>query len=361
MTAARKPPGIRLRHEPIDLVLRETWGTAHGASATRTNVLVSLACGGVVGLGEAAPSALLGEDAASVSAALDRIARRLDREREPTAALIERLPAILPGERAARAALDIALHDWLGRRRRVPAGRLLGVGPGPSPPTSYSVGLDSLEVMRDKARRAAAFPILKSKVDAGRAREIVAAIRADTERPLRVDGNEAWRDPEEAIRAILWMETRGVVLVEQPLPAGDLDGARRVRDRIGIPLIADESARDPEDVARLAGCFDGVNVKVQKCGGLLPARRMIDEARGRGLQVMLGCMIETGLGIAAAAHLAPLVDHVDLDGHLLIARDPFRGLNVRAGRLVLPRRSGIGVERVRAAGRGTPRRGRSRG
>ena len=162
--------------------------------------------------------------------------------------------------------------------------------------------------------------------------------------PLTVDANEAWTDPERAAAAIRWMEDRGVLLVEQPLPAGDLEGARALKKRVAMPLFADEAALVAADLDRIRGVFDGVNVKVQKAGGLRAARRMIARARALGMRVMIGCMLETSIGITAAAHLAPLADHVDLDGNLLLAEDPFRGAPVRDGRLVLPEVPGLGVE-----------------
>jgi L-alanine-DL-glutamate epimerase-like enolase superfamily enzyme len=173
---------------------------------------------------------------------------------------------------------------------------------------------------------------------------VVEGIRAVTDKPLYVDANEGWKDPAEAIAMIGWLATMGVVLVEQPLPAADLDGARRVRAGARLPIFADEAAVEPADVGRIHDAYDGVNIKLQKSGGLRPARRMLEAARAHGMQVMIGCMIETSIGITAAAHLAPLADHADLDGNLLLAADPFRGAVVRDGRLVLPEGHGLGVE-----------------
>jgi L-alanine-DL-glutamate epimerase-like enolase superfamily enzyme len=345
------PPGAAgaspvLERRRVDLTLRRVWRIARGASVAKTNVLVRLAGGGPAGIGEAAPGARYGESPDTVLRALDRIEPLLDGPPEAIDATLDRIEAALPGDPAARAAVDIALHDRLGRARGAPLHRLFGADPGRMPPTSLSIGIDTPAAMAERAREAAAsgFRVLKVKVSGDDARDIIAAVRAATERPLMVDANEAWTDPERAAATLRWMEGRGVLLVEQPLPAADREGARALKRRAAIPLFADEAALAASDLDGLREAYDGVNVKVQKAGGLRAARRMIARARALGLGVMIGCMIETSIGITAAAHLAPLADHVDLDGNLLLAEDPFRGAVVRDGRLVLPETPGLGVE-----------------
>jgi L-alanine-DL-glutamate epimerase-like enolase superfamily enzyme len=334
---------IRLDHRPVDLRLRHVWTIARGSSTLKRNVLVRLSHGGIEGIGEAAPSARFREDRETVIAGLGRIAPLLGDDPDRYEALIDRLAEVLPGHPAARAAVDIALHDRAARKAGVPLHRLLGADPRKAPPTSFSIGIDRVPEMQERAREAAAFPILKIKVGPTDVRAILEGIRRVTDRPLYVDANEGWTDPEQAIEMIALLEDMGVVLVEQPLPAADLDGAKRVRDRVDLPIFADEACMTAEDLPRLAAAFDGVNVKLQKSGGLRMARRTIERARDLGMRVMIGCMIETSIGITAAAHLAPLADHADLDGNLLIADDPFRGVTVRDGRLVLPDRPGLGV------------------
>jgi L-alanine-DL-glutamate epimerase-like enolase superfamily enzyme len=207
-----------------------------------------------------------------------------------------------------------------------------------------SIGLDDVEVMQEKVREACGFQIFKIKAGLADDRRNIEAIRRVTGRPLYVDANEGWTDETQAIEMIRWLAGMGVVLVEQPLPALDLEGAKRVRDQVDLPIIADEAVLTVDDLAPLAQAYDGINVKVQKSGGLRMARRLIAAARSLGMKVMLGCMIETSIGITAAAHLSPLVDFADLDGNLLLADDPFRGALVRDGRLVLPDRPGLGIE-----------------
>ena len=343
-TNAKAPPPLRFEHRTIDLILRHTWTIARGASDVKRNVLARLTFDGVEGLGEGAPNARYGEDAETVTAAVDLLARGIGADPARFDAVIDRLEDLLPDNHAAKAAVDIALHDWMAKRAEVPLYRLLGADPAHTPLTSFSIGLDALAVMQEKVREAEDFRILKIKLGLEHDRGILEAVREVTDKPLYVDVNEGWKDRALAVEMIRWMEGQGVVLVEQPLPADDLDGARFVRDRVDMPIVADEACLTLADIPRIADAYDGINVKLQKAGGLRMARRMIDKARELKMRVMLGCMIETSIGITAAAHLSPLVDHADLDGNLLIANDPFRGATVRQGKLVLPDRPGLGVE-----------------
>lgn len=334
---------VLLDHKTVELRLRHTWTIARNSSRVKRNVLTRLRHGGIEGWGEAAPNPRYGEDAEAVARALDGLAARLPDDPGRLDAILDRVEAALPGSPSARAAIDIALHDWAGRRSGLPLYRLLGTDPRRTPSTALSIGIDSIPVMQEKVREAGDVPVLKIKVGLKDDRAILEGIREVTGKPLWVDANEGWSDPALAVEMITWMRGMGVVLVEQPLPAADLEGARFVRARVDLPVFADEAALNPADLPRLAGAYDGINVKVQKAGGLRAARRMIDAARGAGLKVMLGCMIETSIGITAAAHLSPLADLADLDGHLLIENDPFDGVHVRDGRLILPDRPGLGL------------------
>ena len=334
----------RIERRRVDLPLRHAWTIARGTSASKTNVLIRVRLQGLSGLGEAAPNARYREDWLTVMAALDQIEILLGEDPARFPEILDRIEAALPHDHAARAAADIALHDLAAQGRGVPLWRLLGADPAAMPRTSFSIGLDTIPVMQQKVREAAPFPILKVKLGGADDRAVVEGIRAVTDKPLYVDANEGWRDPDEAIAMIGWLAGMGVALVEQPLPAADLDGARRVRAAARVPIFADEAAVEPADVGRIHDAYDGVNIKLQKSGGLRPALRMLEAARAHGMKVMIGCMIETSIGITAAAHLAPLADHADLDGNLLLAADPFRGALVRDGRLALPGRPGLGVE-----------------
>ncbi len=284
-------------------------------------MLVELRDGDLVGRGEAAPNVRYGESAETVTEALGKLAPVLEGDPRHFRVLSERIEEALPGNHAAKAALDIALHDLAGKRLGAPLYRLLGLDPARMPVTSFSIGIDDPESMARKVREAEPFPILKVKLGAQSVRELFGAVRSATPKPVRVDANEAW-SPEEALKHIEWMATQGVELVEQPLPAADVEGAKWLRQRSPLPLVADEALMMASDVPKLAEGYHGINVKLQKCGGIREALRIIETARACGLKIMLGCMVETSLGIAAAAHLGPLVDWLDLDGNLLISGGP---------------------------------------
>ena len=197
---------------------------------------------------------------------------------------------------------------------------------------------------RQKVREAAAFPVLKVKVGLATDEPTIEAVRSVTRKPLRVDANEGWKDKEEAVRKINWLESQGVEFIEQPMPAEMIDETRWVRSRVHIPVIADESCLHPADIPKLAGAFDGINVKLDKAGGILEAYRMIQIAKSLRMKTMLGCMVSSSVSVTAAAHLSPLVDYADLDGNLLISNDPYTGVTVRNGKLILPNRPGLGLK-----------------
>jgi L-alanine-DL-glutamate epimerase-like enolase superfamily enzyme len=253
--------------------------------------------------------------------------------------------ARLESQYAARAALDIALHDWIGQRLGIPVYRLLGLDPSRAPVTTFSIGIDTPEVTRQKTREAAEFPVLKGKVGLETDEPTIEAVRSVTDKPLRVDANEGWKDRETAIRKIEWLASKGVELIEQPLPAAMLEETAWVKARSPIPVFADEACLRASAIPGLAAAYHGVNVKLDKAGGLREAVRMIHTARACGLKVMLGCMISSSASTTAAAHVSPLVDYADLDGHLLVANDPWEGVAVRQGKLVLPDRPGLGLRR----------------
>jgi L-alanine-DL-glutamate epimerase-like enolase superfamily enzyme len=337
---------IVLRHRTLDLKLRHTFRIARGAADARRNVLVEIEEDGHLGRGEAAPIRRYREDPQSAAAAVEVMAGRL-RDTKPFAQAAAR--AAVVGQRSAEAAVDMALHDLAGRRLGVPLYRLLGIDPGAAPETSFTIGLAEPEVVVQKVREASAYPILKVKMGSDDDHEVLAAVRDSTKSRIRVDANEGWT-PQGALDRLEWLARLGVELVEQPLPADRIDETRELRRRSPLPFYADESVHRAADIPRLAGAFDGINIKLMKCGGLGEALRMIAVARALGMKVMLGCMIESSLGITAAAHLSPLVDTADLDGNLLIENDPFLGATVEAGRLVLPDAPGLGVRERPASG-----------
>jgi L-alanine-DL-glutamate epimerase-like enolase superfamily enzyme len=339
---------MRLHYQPLDLPLKTPWTISRGTRRVAENVLVRLrwqAPDGreLEGLGEAAPYAYYGELRGTVEACLDAFAPLLGDDPFALDAILDRLEARVRHNPAAKAAVDIALHDLIGKALGRPLWQLWGLDPTRGPLTSYSIGLDEPAAMAQKAREAATFPILKIKLGTPRDLEIVRAVReAVPAARLVVDANTAWT-PKQAVQIIRQLEPLGIEFVEQPVAGRDLDGLRYVRERVAVPLIADESCATEEDVPALVGCVDGINVKLMKCGGLRRARRMIEVARAHHLRVMCGCLIESSLAITAASHLLPLLDYADLDGHLLLASDPFQGVRCDAGRLILPDGPGLGV------------------
>ena len=348
---------ISLTRERLDLPLAVPWTISRGTRPVAENVLVRLrwqAPDGrtLEGLGEAAPYAYYGELRGTVEACLDAFAPQLGDDPFALDATLDALQARVRHNPAARAAIDLALHDLVGKALGRPLWQLWGLERARGPLTSYSIGLDEPDVMAQKARAAADFPILKVKVGTPRDLELVHAVReAAPHARLVVDANTAWT-PKQAVQRIHELAPFGIEFVEQPVAAHDLAGLRYVHERSPLPLIADESCATADDVPPLVGCVDGVNVKLMKCGGLREARRVIDVARAHHLQVMCGCLIESSLSITAASHLLPLLDYADLDGNLLLARDPFRGATVEHGRLALPDGPGLGVVEVGAGGRG---------
>jgi L-alanine-DL-glutamate epimerase-like enolase superfamily enzyme len=333
---------VELRARTVELALAEEFAISRRTIATERTVQIELEHDGVVGRGEAAPVYYRDEETESAEVFLREEASVLIGDDPFALETIEERLEDVEGQSAAKAAVDGALHDWVGKRLGVPVWRLLGLSPE-SPPTSYTIGIDTLDGTRDRARRARGFRALKVKVGGAEDLARLEAVRNESDAPLRVDANEGWtlESARELIPALVEL---GVELVEQPFPADDLDSFRALRElRPRPPVVVDEGCHDLRDVAPAAGYADGINIKLAKSGGLREAVRMVHAARALGLHVMLGCMIESQLGIAPAAAMASLVDWVDLDGHLLIADEPFVGLELRDGRVLPGHSPGLGV------------------
>ena len=336
---------MKLRSYPYTLELRHAFTIATASRTTTPVVIVEIEHEGITGYGEAAMPPYLGESQASAAAFLARV--DLSQIADPFQ-LEEILPAIdvlAPGNTAAKAAVDIALHDWIGQKLGAPWYRIWGLDPAKAPVTSFTIGIDTPEIVRQKTREAAPYKIIKVKLgrDLTTDRGLIDAIRDVTDTPITVDANQGWRDRNEALRMIEWLATRGVVFIEQPMPKEQIDDTAWLRERSPLPLVADESVQRLADVRRAAGVFDGINIKLMKCTGLREAHKMITLARALGLKVMLGCMTETSCAISAAAQLSPLVDWADLDGALLIKNDLFTGTTIVDGKITLPDRPGLGL------------------
>jgi L-Ala-D/L-Glu epimerase len=336
---------MELSYNALELTLHEPFTIARSTQTVAEITQVSLTAQGGTGIGEAAPAEHYGEFGGTVHAYLDLLGARL-REVDgslPIAALHALMEETARLNPAAKAAVDMAAYDLLGKQLGAPVYRLLGLDPQATPLTSFTIGIDTPEVMARKAAEARAYPVLKIKIGTPNDEANLEAIR--TVRPdavLRVDANTAWT-PKEAVERIEQLLIYDLEFVEQPVEGHDLEGLGYVTHSLPLPVIADESCVVPSDVAKVAPYVDGINIKLMKCGGIYPALQMIHIARGLGLKVMMGCMIESSIAITAAAHLSPLLDYADLDGNLLVDDDPYRGVTVREGKLILPDGPGLGV------------------
>lgn len=330
--------------EIVRLKLRHTWTTVMSSSDYRDTLHVKFRAEGVTGVGEGAPIVRYKETAETAKAAVEKV-RDLLTTADPRAfhKLLAQVFRRIEGEWAAKAAIDIAVLDWVCQKSGMPIYRHFGLDAKDAPLTTFSIGIDTPEITRQKVREAEAYPVLKIKVGLKTDEQTVDAVRSVTKKPLRVDANEGWTDKDEAVRKINWLESQGVEFIEQPLPAPMLEETNHIRKRVHIPVIADEACLHLSDIPKLRNYFDGVNVKLDKAGGILEAYRMIELARGLGMKTMLGCMVSSSVSVTAAAHLSPLVDYADLDGNLLIANDPYIGVKVEKGKLILPERPGLGL------------------
>jgi L-Ala-D/L-Glu epimerase len=341
---------IRLETEVITVHTTHPFVIARGGSSEWRNVWVRLIDDdGVEGWGEAAPSRFYGETSDTVLAALERLRPIIE---SADASRIEELEsamlATLRFNAAARAAVSAAMHDLQGKLLGVPLWQLWGLTPTASPRSSFTIAIAADdETLRSRVREAVAagYPILKVKLGSDHDRRIMSLVRESApDAILRVDANAAWT-AKQTLAMVPQLKELCVEFIEQPLPPHDLDGLRFVRSRCDLPIVADESCLTATDVAKLVGVVDGVNLKLAKCGSLREALRIVHTARAHGMLVMAGCMVETSLGITAAAHLGPLLDAVDFDGAALLRDDPFRGATIANGVLALPTAPGLGVTR----------------
>jgi L-alanine-DL-glutamate epimerase-like enolase superfamily enzyme len=338
---------VKLSHEVISLHTRYPFVIARGGYAAHENVVVRIEDeDGVEGLGEAAPNSFYGESVGSVLAALERFVPILATADAWSLESIDaQLNRTLQGNGSAKSAISAALHDLVGKRVGLPVYRLWGLDAEDAPESSYTIAIADNEGLRRRVADAAEYPILKIKLGTDRDMEIVRVVRdAAPNKRLRVDANAAWT-PSEAVRMADFLSEHEVEFIEQPVARHDIEGLRFVRSRSRLPIIADESCLVANDIPKLAGAVDGINIKLAKCGSLREAMRMIHTARAFGLTVMAGCMIESSLGISAIAQLAPLLDHADLDGAALLRGDPFSGVTINRGRIELRHSPGLGVTR----------------
>lgn len=344
----RKGDGrLHLNFFPYELQLRHTFTVASYSRKTTPDVQVELEWEGVTGYGEASMPPYLGQSVETVCSFLSKV--NLSRFTDPfqMEEILDYIDGLSEGDSAAKAAVDIALHDLVGKLLGAPWYTIWGLNPAKAPSTTFTIGIDTPEVVREKTLEAAGkFNILKVKVGLDTDEEMIRTIRTVTDVPLAVDANQGWKDRSKALEEIFWLKEQGVVLVEQPLPVDRLEDTAWLTERSPLPIIADESIQRLKDIAPIAGAFHGINIKLMKCTGMREALKMIHTARALGMKVMLGCMTETSCAVTAAAQLSPLVDFADLDGNLLISNDRFTGVTVVDGRLALPSGPGLGLKLI---------------
>ena len=335
---------MKLTWFPYELELQHTFTVASYSRNSTPGVQVRIDYDGLTGYGEASMPPYLGQTVQSVTSFLEKVDLGQFPDPLQMEEILTYVDSLSPGDTAAKAAVDIALHDLVGKIIGQPWYRIWGYDPAKAPSTTFTIGIDTPDVVREKTLECAdRFNILKVKVGLDNDEEMIKTIREVTNLPLAVDANQGWTDRSKALDEIFWLHENGVVMVEQPMAVDRLDDIAWITERAPVPIFADESVQRVSDIPRLAGAFSGINIKLMKCTGMREAHKMVDVTRALGLRVMLGCMTETSCAVSAAAQLSPAVDFADLDGNLLISNDLFKGVEVVKGRLTLPNLPGIGI------------------
>ena len=336
---------MKLSFFPYELQLRHTFTVSSYSRKTTPDVQVQIEYDGFTGYGEASMPPYLGQSVESVCAFLQKVDLGQFSDPFRMEDILGYVDSLSPGDSAAKAAVDIALHDLVGKLLGQPWYRIWGLDPGKAPSTTFTIGIDTPDVVKEKTLECAGlYNILKVKVGLPGDEEMIKAIRSVTDLPLAVDANQGWKDREAALDEIFWLKEQGVVMVEQPMAAGRIEDNAWITERSPLPIYADEAIQRLADLPSIRGAYHGINIKLMKCTGMREAYRMAGWARAEGMRVMVGCMTETSCAVSAAAQLSPLADFADLDGNLLISNDRFDGVLVQGGRLILPDRPGIGVE-----------------
>ena len=335
---------MQLSWAPYELQLRHTFTVASYSRTTTPDVQVEIRYDGFTGYGEASMPPYLGQTVESVCAFLAKVDLGQFADPFQLDDILAYVDSLSPGDTAAKAAVDIALHDLVGKLLGQPWWRIWGLDAAKAPDTTFTIGIDTPDVVREKTRECAdRFNILKVKVGLDNDFEMIRTIREVTDLPLAVDANQGWKDRQQALDEIFWLKEHGVVMVEQPMAKERLDDNAWITERSPLPVFADEAVQRLADIPALVGAYTGINIKLMKCTGMREAWKMATFARAAGLRVMVGCMTETSCAVTAAAHLSPLADFADLDGNLLISNDRFRGVTVESGRLTLQDAPGLGL------------------
>lgn len=328
-----------LRYESFELKLKETFSISRSSIDTKKVVYVKID----EGIGEVSPSTFYGESEGTVKAALELFRNELGNDPFAIEGVLEKINSRIAGNFSAKAGIDLALHDLIGKRLNQPVHKLLGISKKEIE-TSYTIGLDTIRKMQEKVKEASGFLVYKVKVGVENDLKIVEAVREITDAKIRLDANCGW-DLKEALKKLKILEKFDIELIEQPVQPENLEDLRIIRENTDIPVFVDEWVMTSRDIPQYMGKVDGINIKLMKCGGIREALRMIYTARACNLKVMIGCMVESSVGISAAAQISPLVDYADLDGNLLISNDPYSGPELRNGKWILNDLPGLGIKK----------------
>lgn len=338
---------LEMKFFPYELKLRHVFTVATYSRTTTPDVQVEITYDGVTGYGEASMPQYLGQTVQSVTAFLQKVDLSQFNDPFQLEDILAYVDSLSPGDTAAKAAVDIALHDLVGKLLGAPWYKIWGLNKDKAPSTTFTIGIDTADVVKQKTRECAnQFNILKVKLGRENDKEMIETIRSVTDLPIAVDINQGWKDKEKAIDEIFWLKEHGIVMVEQPMPKELREDIAWLTEKSPLPIFADEAIQRLKDIKNVAGAYSGINIKLMKCTGMHEAWKMLNYARAIGMKVMVGCMTETSCAVSAAAQLSPAVDFADLDGNLLISNDRFKGMEVVKGKITLPDRPGIGVVKL---------------
>lgn len=338
---------LEMKFFPYELKLRHVFTVATYSRTTTPDVQVEITYDGVTGYGEASMPQYLGQTVQSVTAFLQKVDLSQFNDPFQLEDILAYVDSLSSGDTAAKAAVDIALHDLVGKLLGAPWYKIWGLNKDKAPSTTFTIGIDMADVVKQKTRECAnQFNILKVKLGRENDKEMIETIRSVTDLPIAVDINQGWKDKEKAIDEIFWLKEHGIVMVEQPMPKEMRDDIAWLTEKSPLPIFADEAIQRLKDIKNVAGAYSGINIKLMKCTGMHEAWKMLNYARAIGMKVMVGCMTETSCAVSAAAQLSPAVDFADLDGNLLISNDRFKGMEVVKGKITLPDRPGIGVVKL---------------
>jgi L-Ala-D/L-Glu epimerase len=343
MKSLSKKGKLRLTFRPYTLELKHVFTVASNSRTTTPVMLTEIEFDGVVGYGEASMPPYLGESHETVGKFLSKVDLSKFSDPFEMENILQYIDSIDIYNTAAKASIDIALHDLVGKLYGQPWYRIWGYDSSKTPDTSFTIGIDTPEVVKQKTIEAAPYKILKVKLGKGNDKEMIESVRAITDKPLYVDVNQGWKDKQYALDMAHWLKEKGVMFVEQPMPKESVDEIAWLTANSPIPIIADEAVQRLSDLVKLRGAYTGVNIKLMKCTGMREAHKMLEFAKAFGMKVMIGCMTETSCAVSAAAHLSPAADFADLDGPLLIKNDVFDGMKIMDGKVTLSDKPGIGI------------------